>query len=257
MGYRITFRDSNTRISKFRNANALVIGFASGWFWFKPRGNRISSKALVINYPINLSVNFILMLFVAACGLASCNGSDREDKALPPDEINASVRKEPELVYDSKGNITERHSINYRSDNTIRSIENYYYKYDSRNNLVEEIKESMNPKGEPVFKNVNQFTYNELDQKTEQKFFSYDHKNYLQQQARNTFHYNGKGDLIEEKSYYPNGKVKSVIATFRTTDGLLKAEEYIYYNEQGKKTGHKKYSYSRSGLEKTEDLMNK
>ncbi len=257
MGYIIIFRVCNKRIGKFRNAILLVIMRASGWFWGKPVGTRISSKAEGINFPKIVVFNFVVPLLIATCGLASCKGTDREDKALPPSEIKASARKEPELLYDAKGNITERHSANYRSDNTIRSIENYYYKYDSRNNLVEEIKESRNPQGEPVYKNVNQFTYNELNQKTEQKFFSYDHNSHLQQQARNTFHYNGKGDLIEEKSYFPGGSVKSVITTERTNDGLLKAEEYIYYNEKGEKTGHKKYSYSRFGLEKTEDLMKK
>ena len=37
--------------------------------------------------------------------------------------------------------------------------------------------------------------------------------------------------------------------------GALQSEEYIYYDENGNITDHKKYFYSKYGLEKTVDLM--
>ena len=166
-------------------------------------------------------------------------------------------RQEPQLVYDAKGNITERHSISYRSDNSIRSKDDYYYKYDENNNLIEETKASFDPQDELLYKNVNYFTYNNKNQKTEQKFISYNKDNQVQQQARNTFRYDDSGNVVEEQTFYPDGSVKSIIKTERTGDGGPKSEEYINFEKDGKKISHKEFHYSKSGLERTEDLLKK
>jgi hypothetical protein len=193
----------------------------------------------------------LLLLFT------QCQNPQKEDKTKAPVSEKATKREKPKLVYDAKGNITERHAYNYRSDNTIRAMDSYFYKYDERNNLIEETKESFTPEGELVYKNINFYIYNDLNQKVEQKFYSYDKNDQLQQQARNTFRYNKKGELFEERTYFETGAVKSIINTERTDDGLLKSEEYIYFDPNGIKTDHKKYHYTKYGLERTEDFMKK
>ncbi len=193
------------------------------------------------------------MLFLLQCNQpASAPETITEKPAATPNQ-----RQEPQLIYDAKGNITQRHSISYRPDNSIRSKDNYYYKYDLNNNLIEEIKESFDPQDEMIYKNVNYFIYNTLNQKTEQTFISYNKDNQIQQKARNTFRYDEKGNVIEEKTFYPEGSVKSIIKTERTSDGGPKSEEYINFDESGKKTSHKKFHYSKSGLERTEDFLKK
>jgi hypothetical protein len=197
------------------------------------------------------------MILIASFGLSHCKNSHKNEKAQEPVSHETMSREKPKLVYDAKGNITERHAYSYRSDNSIRSLDSFYYKYDDRNNLIEETKESFTPEGDLVFKNVNFYNYNDLNQKTEQKFFSYDKDNNLQQQARNTYRYNAKGELTEEKTYFNNGAVKSIINTEHNDQGELKSEEYIYFSEDGIKTDHKKYHYTKYGLERTEDFMKK
>ena len=187
--------------------------------------------------------------------LINCKNQKKEEKSKSPVLDKDVNREKPKLVYDAKGNITERHANSYRSDNSIRAMDSYYYNYDDRNNVIEESKESFTPEGELVYKNVNFYTYNDLNQKTEQKFFSYDKNNVLQRQARNTYKYNAKGELMEEKTYFENGAVKSIINTERNELGDLKSEEYIHFNPDGTKTDHKKYHYTKYGLERTEDLM--
>lgn len=199
-------------------------------------------------------LSFVLvLLFEPQCNQPESVPEKNNEKPVS----TTNQRKEPQLIYDTKGNITERHSISYRSDNTVRSQDDYYYKYDEKNNLIEETKESYNPQGELLYKNVNYFTYNEANQKTEQKFISFNKDNQVQQQAKNTFRYDAKGQVVEEKSYYQDGRVKSIIKTERTDDGGPKSEEYINFDKEGKKTSHKKFHYSKSGLERTEDLLNK
>lgn len=207
------------------------------------------------------SSSFTKYVFFTATAMVSflffqCSNSANEDKLITSDqEVKPSRREKPTLVYDDKGNIIERHSYSYRSDNSIRAKEHFYYTYDDRNNLIEETKESESPQGELVYKNVNHYTYNSLNQKVEQKFFSYNKENQVRQQSRSTFRYNAKGEVIEEKSYFEDGSVKSIVNTERNDRGELQSEEYIYFDKEGKKTGHKKYHYSKYGLERTEDLM--
>jgi hypothetical protein len=203
-------------------------------------------------------IGFFGLIMLGSLFLVQCSNPAKEEKSqVPASKEKPLERERPKLVHDARGNITERHAISYRSDNSIRARESYYYKYDDRNNLIEETKESSTPQGELVYKNINYYTYNSLNQKVEQKFFSYNKDNQIQQQARNTFRYNAKGDVIEEKSYFENGSVKSVVNTGRNELGELKSEEYIYFNKEGEKTGHKKYHYTQYGLERTEDLMKK
>jgi hypothetical protein len=201
------------------------------------------------------SINLFVIILIGSILLANCKNKKNEEKPKPQVTDKVVNREKPKLIYDAKGNITERHANSYRSDNSIRAIDSYYYKYDDRNNVTEESKESFTPEGELVFKNVNFYTYNDLNQKTEQKFFSYDKNNVLQRQARNTYKYNAKGDLVEEKTYFENGAVKSIINTERNELGELKSEEYIHFNQDGTKIDHKKYHYTKYGLERTEDLM--
>jgi uncharacterized protein (UPF0297 family) len=203
---------------------------------------------------------YFALFFVIAFLMIQCKNPDKskkEDKEKTSIIGKTTQREQPKLVYDANGNITERHASSYRSDNTIRSKDNFYYKYDKHNNLVEEIKESSSPEGVLVYKNVNSYKYNDLNQKIEQKFSSYDANGMLQQNARNTFRYNEKGELVEQKTYHENETVKSIIYTERNGDGSLKSEEYIYFDPNGIKTSHKKYHYSKYGLESTEDLIMK
>jgi hypothetical protein len=173
-------------------------------------------------------------------------------------QTTTGSREAPRLVYDSLGNIIERHSVSYRQkDNSVRSRDSYFYKYDNRKNVTEEIKKSFDPDGMLVFRNVNYYWYNELNQKTEQKFYSFDTNDSLTQQARNTYQYDDKGLLKQEKTWYPGGSIKSIINSSRSEDGLLTAEEYIDFNPDGTKKNHKKFHYSKYGLERTEDLMKK
>jgi hypothetical protein len=207
-------------------------------------------KSFKINF-----ISCISVILIASCYFTGCNSQLEEEKVPVAETGKSASREKPKLVHDAKGNIIERHAHNYRSDNTVRSIEDYYYKYDDRNNLIEETKESSNPQGELVYKNINIYIYNDLNQKVEQKFFSYDKNNQLQQQARNTYRYSNKGQLLEEKAYHANGELKSIVSTERTGDGTLKSEEYLNFNDKGQKISHKKYHYTKYGLDRTEDLM--
>lgn len=199
----------------------------------------------------------ISIALISFFGFSYCKNSIKDDKTMAPEAGKTDLREKPKLVYDAHGNITERHAYSYRSDNSIRSKESYYYEFDDRNNLINESKESFDPEGQLVYKNINSYSYNVLNQKTEQKFLSFDKDNKLQSQARNTYSYNTKGELIEEKTYFDNGALKSIIATEHNNMGEIKSEEYIYFNLEGIKTDHKKYYYSKYGLERTENLLKK
>ncbi len=204
------------------------------------------------NYFFYHAILFVFLLCFIQCENKVKPQKDGKKNLSANDKTNQ--REQPKLVYDTNGNIIERHANSYRSDNTIRSVDSYFYKYDKRNNLTEETKESYSPEGVLDYKNVNLYTYNNLNQKIEQKFSNYK-EGKLQLLAKNTYSYNTKGEIIEEKSYYENGVVKSIINTARTDAGDLKSEEYIDFDQEGTKTSHKKYHYTKLGLERTEDLM--
>ncbi len=210
--------------------------------------------ALFIN--TNLFLLFFLILMIPGC---INSGKESGDQSSDTVSKTISNKKEsPRLVYDNQGNITERHSVSYRQkDNSVRSRDSYYYKYDEHKNVIEETKKSHDPNGNLVFKNVNFYYFNDLNQKVEQKFFSYDANDVLNQQSRNTYSYDKDGNVLQEKSWYENGSLKSIINSSRNSEGYLTAEEYINFDIDGTKKYHKKFHYSKYGLEKTEDLMQK
>ena len=202
-----------------------------------------------------------------AFSLLQCKNSEKEKPDNKGHETktkteqpvkNENKREKPTLIHDDKGNIIERHSNSYSSkDGSILSKESYYYKYDDRNNVIEETKESYDTKGELKYKNVNFYTYNDKNQRTEIKFLSYDGNLDLQRQARNTFKYNENGHLIEEIGYFADGSIKSKTIRNPNEKGEILSEEFINYNKDGTKKDHKKYYYTKYGLERTEDLMDK
>jgi hypothetical protein len=206
---------------------------------------------------------FLLILIGAlmtGCDNPNGDGSDKKgsDEKMKSESVAPVQKEPPKLVYDSAGNITERHSISYRQkDNSIRSRDSYYYKYDNRRNVVEETKKSFDPDGNLVFRIVNFYFYNDLNQKTEQKFYSYDANDSLKQEARNTYVYDKSGNVTQEKNWNPDGTIKAIINSSRSEEGYLTSEEYINYNPDGTKKSHKKFYYSKFGLERTEDLMKK
>jgi len=207
----------------------------------------------------NILIKFCILFFAALIS-EGCNRPESDKKEQEKkgeiDRESMGKKEPPRLVYDSLGNIIERHSISYRQkDNSIRSRDSYYYKYDTRKNVIEETKISHDESGNQVFKNVNFYYFNDLNQKAEQKFFSYDASDSLTQQARNTYSYDKSGNLLQEKTWFADGSVKSIINSFRDNTGYLTAEEYINFNPDGSKRDHKKFHYSKYGLEKTEDLM--
>jgi len=208
------------------------------------------------------SIMFFLLVFVFSFSLIQCKNSKEKNKDNKTNnEQTASTKPEkekPKLVHDDNGNIVERHANSYRKkDGSLRSKDSYFYKYDERNNLIDETKISHNPEGEVQYKNVNFYAYNDLNQKIEQNFFSYDKNDTLQRQSRITYVYNDLGHLVEETSYFLDGSVKSIIIRDPNELGELNSEEYIHYNQDGTKKDHKKYYYTKYGLERTEDLMDK
>ncbi len=209
---------------------------------------------------LNSNVLVVILVCIFSLSLVQCNNSKEKDKS---DKSNKELtndikteKKEPELVYDDRGNIIERHSNSYKKkDGSLRSIEDYYYTFDDNNNLIEETKISHNPEGEMLYKNVNHYIYNELNQKIEQNFFTYNKEDVLQRQARITFEYNERGQLVKEDSYFLDGAIKSTIIRDPNEEGALQSEEYLHFNPDGSKKDHKKYYYNQYGLEKTVDLM--
>lgn len=199
----------------------------------------------------------LLSLPMLSCLNSGNEANDRKDDSITG-TVAANQKESPKLIYDNQGNIIERHSVSYRQkDNSVRSRDSYYYKYDEHKNVIEETKKSHDPNGNLVFKNVNFYYFNEQNQKIEQKFFSYDANDILNQQARNTYSYDQGGNVLQEKSWYEDGSIKSIINSSRNPDGYLTAEEYINFEPDGSKKYHKKFHYSKFGLERTEDLMKK
>lgn len=186
-----------------------------------------------------------------------CNFAHKETpQKKATKQIAPPVSEEPRIVYDEKGNITERHAKSYtNSDGSVRSVDSYFYKYDRKNKLIEEIKESFTLEGELIYKNKSVYTYDSKDQKIEMQFFAYDKNKSLQRQARTTFEYNDAGYQVIEKSYFSNGTVKGEIIREPDEKGDLISEEFIHYNLDGSKKDHKKYYYTAYGLDRTEDLM--
>jgi len=209
------------------------------------------------------SIYGIIMMLGMLLIAWQCNSptKDKKEDTSSSDqkqELTKADRKKPELVYDKNGNVTERHSISYRkTDNSIRSKDDYYYEYDDNNNVIKEVKKSHDPEGNLQYKNVNEYTYNDKNEKIEQVFYSYNADEELQRKARNTFKYDENGHKIEDVGYFDDGAIKSKIILDPDENGRLRSEEYINYNHDGIKTDHKKYYYNEYGLEKTVDLMDK
>lgn len=209
----------------------------------------------VTNKIINVCL-IILMAFVAInCTNANKDASNKEQAG---EKKTKTVREEPRLVYDDRGNITERHAKSYsKKDGTVKSVESYYYVYDEHNNVIDETKESYSPDMELKYKNVNKYTYDDKNQKIELNFYSYDANDSLQRYARTTMEYNELGWSVREQTYFEDGSIKGIIIRDPDEKGALRSEEYIHYNPNGTKTDHKKYYYTEYGLGKTVDLMEK
>lgn len=189
------------------------------------------------------------------CGNAG-SGSG-QDKGQAADQKQEPVKKEkPQLVYDDRGNVIERHGKSYRkTDGSIRSNDSYYYAYDDSNNVIKEIKESYNIDGSRKFKNVNYYQYDHRNLKIDLVFESYDENDELLRTAHHSYKYNERGHKVEDIGYANDGSVISRIIMNPDETGLLLSEEYLYYDEQGVITDHKKYFYTEYGLEKTVDLL--
>ncbi len=218
-----------------------------------------NAKMIKVKGSFNILIKLLhICLFVLlAIGMIHCNYTQKETPTKKTAQQTAPPgREEPRLVYDDNGNITERHAKSYRkSDGSVRSVDSYFYKYDRKNKLIEEIKESFTAKGELIYKNKSVFTYDKKDQKTEMQFFAYDKNDSLQRQARTTFEYNYAGYQVVEKSYFSDGNLKGEIIREPDEKGDLISEEFIHYNPDGSKKDHKKYYYTAYGLDRTEDLM--
>lgn len=204
-------------------------------------------------------LNICLLLLLVFVSI-NCNNDSKKatDKSKTTEQNTKPVREEPRLVYDDRGNIIERHAKSYhKRDETVKSIESYYYDFDNKDNVIKETKESYNPDMELKYKNVNFYTYDDKNQKIEQNFYSYDANDSLQRHAKTTLEYNELGYSVREQTYYENGSIKGVIIRDPDEKGALRSEEYIHYNPDGTKKDHKKYYYTEYGLGKTEDLMKK
>jgi hypothetical protein len=210
----------------------------------------------------NVLIKFIngCLIVLLAFSMIHCKNAKKETatQKQTAEQSAKPVREKPRLVYDDRGNIIERHAKSYRKqDESIRSVDSYYYKYDEQNNLIDEVKESYTVDGELKYKNVNFYSYNDKNQRIELRFFSYDKNDSLQRQARTTFEYNDLGHPVKEQSYFADGTIKGIIIRDPNEKGELLSEEYIHYNPDGSKKDHKKYYYTEYGLGKTEDLMEK
>lgn len=207
----------------------------------------------------NRIINICLIVLLAFVTI-NCNNSKKEpsNKKQATEQKAKTVREEPKLVYDDRGNIIERHSKSYsKRDESVKSIESYYYVYDEQNNVIDETKESYTPDKQLKYKNVNIYTYDDKNQKIEQHFYSYDSKDSLQRHTKTTMEYNDLGYSVKEQTYFEDGSIKGIIIRDPDEKGALRSEEYIHYNPDGTKKDHKKYYYTEYGLGKTEDLMKK
>jgi hypothetical protein len=155
--------------------------------------------------------------------------------------------------------LIERHAYSYRKkDGSIRAKESYYYKHDENGNVIKEVKESYTPDGKTlVYKNVNIYSYDSRNNRTEQVFSSYDKDGNMKRKARHTFKYDKYNHMIEDLGYFDDGTVQSKIIFEPDSTGKMLSEEYIHYNQDGTIKDHKKYYYNDYGLEKTVDLMKK
>ena len=209
---------------------------------------------------INILIRLIniCLIVLMAFGMIYCKNAKKEPETnkQPTEQKEKSVREEPKLIYDDNGNIIERHAKSYRkTDKSVRSVDSYYYKYDDRNNLIEETKESYTPDGELNYKNVNFYKYDDKNQKIELHFSSYDKNDILQRQARTTIAYNELGHPVKEQTYFEDGTIRDILIRETDEQGEIMSEEYIHYNPDGSKKDHKKYYYTKYGLDKTVDLM--
>lgn len=215
-----------------------------------------STIDIVIKY-VNISI-IVLMVF----GMIYCKNAKKESqtkKQTTEVKEGKQNREEPKLVYDDNGNVIERHAKSYRrTDESVRSVDSYYYKYDDKNNLIEETKESYTPEGELNYKNVNFYKYNDKNQKIELLFASYDMNDVRQRQAKTTIEYNEYGHPFKEQTFHEDGTtLRDVLIRETDEAGEILSEEYIHYNQDGSKKDHKKYYYTDYGLDRTEDLMEK
>lgn len=215
---------------------------------------------------VNILIKFVNIGLIAllAFGMIYCKNAKKEPENKKQSteqkgKNEKSGREEPKLVYDDNGNVIERHAKSYRrTDESVRSVDSYYYTFDDRNNLVEEIKESYTPEGELNYKNVNFYKYDDKNQKIELLFSSFDKNDVRQRQARTTIEYNEFGHPYKEQTYYEDGTtLRDVLIRETDEAGEISSEEYIHYNPDGSKKDHKKYYYTEYGLDKTEDLMDK
>lgn len=217
--------------------------------------NKYKSPFNILSKFINISL--ILLL---AFGMMYCKNTKKEPaaKKQSTEQKEKTTREEPKFVYDDNGNVIERHAKSYRKkDESVRSVDSYYYKYDERNNIIEETKESYSPDGELQYKNVNLYMYDDKNQRIESLFSSYDNNDTLLRQVKTTFEFNELGHPTKEITYFEDGTIKEIISRETNEKGEILSEEYIQYEPGGSKKDHKKYHYSEYGLDKTEDLMEK
>jgi len=202
----------------------------------------------------------LVFLFSSAVVFFQCNSAekkkDNQTEEPAQKDVKPVAKEKPTLVYDDNGNITERHGYSYRkTDGSIRSRDSYYYTFDDSNNVITEIKESYHPDGSRNYKNVNYYKYDDRNLKTDLVFESYDENDAMLRTAHHSYKFNGNGHKIEDIGYDAEGSVISRIIMNPDETGLLNSEEYIYYDEKGEITDHKKYYYTEFGLEKEVDLM--
>ena len=208
-----------------------------------------------ITRTITLALGLILILSFMQCKNEKTAKEEKIEKAEQKD-TRKRVKEEPRLVYDDKGNVTERYNNTYKkSDGTLRSVDSYFYTYDDNNNVVKEIKESRDPEGKFKFKNINYYTYDDRNLMIDLVFHSVDENEDIIRKAHHSYNYNENGHKIEDIGYADDGSVISRIILDPDEAGALRSEEYIYYDEEGAITDHKKYYYTQYGLEKTVDLL--
>ena len=106
-----------------------------------------------------------LFLFFVLSGLIylGCNQekSNKDMIAGKPDSATMAEMKKPVLKYDDRGNIIERKDVMFTPNKRIGNRNFYTYKFDEKNNRIQEVSMTYDTTNRRIMKTVCDFTYNE------------------------------------------------------------------------------------------------
>jgi hypothetical protein len=235
------------------------------------------TKEILIKHLNRMKVLKILLLVMPLTLLVYCSGN--KDKSGNSDQPQVQVqqqketdgstpqdamRKEGQPGFDNKfdrgkkkresivdkfdqfGNMIERTENDYDNYGNVKHKNRYTYKYDQLQRRVEQRFYQYTPDDRPMMSNVNFLKYNNRDLQTENIFIGYDANGAEVNWAKNEYKHNADGQVIQDITYNKQG-FPVFEANYNWENGLLKSENFVYYDGKGGVVEKKTLKYNETG----------